>query len=93
MRRKVKTQADVDRYVKQDLGLAGHSRKVQGSVVNRTYHLLSDLEYAYWLQLDFSETVIDIREQFPLFPVPALQAIATSRGIDYTVYIGTKVPM
>ncbi|ROM92078.1 hypothetical protein BK658_22310 [Pseudomonas brassicacearum] len=56
----------------------GRSRKVQGSKVDRVYQLLSDLEVGMWLQLDFSENVIDIREQSPLFPVSALEAIASS---------------
>ena len=107
--RRVKTQADVDRYVKQGFGQGnmedyqpwlrvqdvpsrGRSRKVHGSKVDRLYHLLSDLEFALWLQLDFSENVIDIREQFPLFPVTALEAIASSLGYKYPVYVGTKVP-
>ena len=110
MRRRIKMQADVDRYVKQGLGQGeresyqpwlrvqdvpsrGRSHKVLGSIVDRVYHLLSDLEYAFWLQLDFSEHVVDIREQFPLFPVPALQAIASSKGIKYPVYLGTDVPL
>jgi hypothetical protein len=109
MRRRIKTQADVDRYVKQGLGQGeresyqpwlrvqdvpsrGRSHKVLGSIVDRVYHLLSDLEYAFWLQLDFSENIVDIREQFPLFPVPALQAIASSKGIKYPLYVGTDVP-
>lgn len=107
--RRVKTQADVDRYVKQGFGQGnmedyqpwlrvqdvpsrGRSRKVHGSKVDRLYHLLSDLEFAQWLQLDFSENVVDIREQFPLFPVTALEAIASSLGYKYPVYVGTKVP-
>lgn len=109
MRRRIKTQAQIDRYVTQGLGQGeredyqpwlrvqdvpsrGRSHKVHGSIVDRVYQLLSDLEYAFWLQLDFSENVVDIREQFPLFPVPALQAIAASRGIKYPVYVGTNVP-
>lgn len=108
-RRRVKKQADVDRYLTQGLGQGeresyqpwlrvqdvpsrGRSHKVSGSIVDRVYHLFSDLEYACWLQLDFSELVIDIREQFPLLPVSALQAIASSKGIDYPVYLGTDVP-
>jgi hypothetical protein len=76
----------------QDVPSHGRSHKVHGSIVDRVYQLLSDLEYAFWLQLDFSENVVDIREQFPLFPVSALQAIASSKGIKYPVYLGTDVP-
>lgn len=107
--RKIKTQADVDRYIKQGLGQGvmkdyqpwlrvqdvpshGRSRKVNGMTVDREYHLLSDLEHGLFLQLDFSENVIDIREQFPLLPVAATEGIASSLNIPYPRYPKTSVP-
>lgn len=107
--RKIKTQADVDRYIKQGLGQGvmkdyqpwlrvqdvpshGRSRKVNGMTVDREYHLLSDLEHGLFLQLDFSENVIDIREQFPLLPVAATEGIASSLNIPYPRYPTTSVP-
>lgn len=76
----------------QDVPSQGRSRKVSGTKVNRVYHLLSDLEYAYFLVLEFSEYVIDIREQYPLFPVADLQEIAQARAIRYPKYAGTDLP-
>lgn len=60
--------------------------------MNRTHHLLSDLEFWYLLLLEFSEQVVDIREQFPLFPTPAAQEIAANLGISYPRYPSRTVP-
>lgn len=76
----------------QDVPSRGRSHKVSGSKVDRVYHLLSDLEFAYFLTLEFSERVIDIREQYPILPVEEAQDIAASLGIKYPNYPGTKVP-
>lgn len=76
----------------QDVPSHGRSRKVNGVKIDRIYHLLSDLEYAYFVLLEFSETVIDIREQYPLFPVQDIQRIAQARSIRYPKYAGTDVP-
>ncbi|WP_259699728.1 TnsA endonuclease N-terminal domain-containing protein [Pseudomonas protegens] len=76
----------------QDVPSRGRSRKVHGVKVDRLHHLLSDLEYGYLLVAEFSPEVLDIREQFPLLPVPTLQSIAHALSIRYPVYLGTKVP-
>ncbi|WGG50475.1 TnsA endonuclease N-terminal domain-containing protein [Rugamonas sp. DEMB1] len=107
--RRVKTQADVDRYIAegfgagegnaykpwlrvQDVPSRGRSRKVAGTKVNRIHQVLSDLEYQYLTVLEFSEQIIDIREQYPLFPTPEAQQIAAQLGIAYPRYPGTAVP-
>lgn len=76
----------------QDVPSHGRSRKVHGVKVDRLHHLLSDLEYGYLLVAEYSPEVLDIREQFPLLPVPTLQSIAHALSIRYPVYPGTKVP-
>lgn len=106
--KRFKTQADIDRHVKQgrgqgegakylpwlsvqDVPSRGRSHKVQGTKVDRVHHLLSDLEYAYFLLLEFSERVIDIREQYPLFPTADAQRIAAELGIRYPRYKSTQL--
>lgn len=76
----------------QDVPSKGRSRKVQGIKVNRIHHLLSDLEYAYLLVLEFSEQVVDIREQFPLFPTAEAMQISNDLGIRYPRYHSTQLP-
>jgi hypothetical protein len=76
----------------QDIPSLGRSRKVPGIKSGRLHHTLSDLEYNYFLLLEFSEEVVDIREQYPLFPTSAARDIAAEMGIRYPMYVGTQVP-
>lgn len=67
----------------QDVPSRGRSSKIRGVNVERIYHFLFDPERAYFLVCEFSDDVVDIREQYPLFPVERAQAIATSMGVRY----------
>jgi hypothetical protein len=106
--RRFKTQADIDRYIKQGYGQGegsayipwlrvqdvpseGRSRKVQGIKTQRLHQFLSDGEFSYFLLLEFSEQVIDIREQFPLFPTTQSLEIARQMGIQYPRYKDTQL--
>lgn len=77
----------------QDVPSQGRSHRIPGLKFDRVHHLFSDLERAYYLACEFSEDVIDIREQYPLFPREKTQAIATSNGIRHPVYPGSSVPL
>jgi hypothetical protein len=77
----------------QDVPSMGRSWKIQGVKIDRMHHLLSDLERAYLLVCEFSEDVVDIREQYPLLPVESTQAIARAIGIRYPRYKSTSVPL
>ena len=50
----------------RDVSSLGRSHRVFGHKCQRMHHLLSDLELAVFFTLDWSEKVLDIREQFPL---------------------------
>ena len=76
----------------QDLPSRGRSHKIHGVKVDRLHHLFSDLERAYFLVCEFSENVVDIREQYPLLPRESVQAIANSIGVRYPRYPGKKLP-
>lgn len=54
---------------------------------NRIVHLLSDLELAAFLLFDWSSSVTDIREQFPLNPESTID-IAKRLGIRHPAYKG-----
>lgn len=75
----------------QDVPSHGHSRKVQGVKVDRLHHLFSNLEHGYFLVCEFSEDIVDIREQYPLLPRENTQAIASSLGLIHPRYRGTSV--
>ena len=77
----------------QDVPSQGRSHRIPGVKSDRVHHLLSDLERAYHLVCEFSEDVIDIREQYPLFPREKTQAIASSKGIRHPTYPGSSVPL
>jgi hypothetical protein len=76
----------------QDVPSRGRSHKIQGVKVDRIHHLLSDLERSYYLVCEFSEDVVDIREQYPLLPQENVQAIAASIGVSFPKYPGTTLP-
>lgn len=50
----------------QDVPSSGRAHRDIGWKTEREHHLLSDLEYNYFCLLDWSDNVIDIREQFPI---------------------------
>lgn len=50
----------------RDVTSEGLSHRIFGHLTHRTNHLLSDLELATFLLLQWRESTIDIREQFPL---------------------------
>ena len=59
--------ADYKPWIKiSDISSSGRSHRVFGHKTRRTHHLLSDLELATFLFLEWSQEIIDIREQFPL---------------------------
>lgn len=76
----------------QDVPSKGRSRKTSGTKSDRIYHFLSDLEYHYFLLLEFSDDVVDIREQYPLFATARARDVAADMGIQYPVFYGTQLP-
>lgn len=74
-----------------DFSSRGFSRRIFSQKTGRVHHLLSDVEWQLFLLLEFSPTVLDIREQFPLKRVETL-SIAAELGIRHPTYPGTNVP-
>lgn len=67
----------------QDVGSKGRVTRVKGFKTNRQHEFLSDLETNYFYILEFSDMVIDIREQYPLLPMEETMSIAEELGIKY----------
>lgn len=61
----------------------GLVHRVKGYKTGRTHHLLSRLELACFHLLDWSDDVIDIREQYPLQPIAETRQIAHELGVRY----------
>ena len=59
----------------------------------RVHHFLSQLELNYFYLLEWSEKVVDIREQYPLLPIEETVAIAQQCQIRHPVDPKTKNPI
>lgn len=53
----------------QDVKSKGIRSQIYGRKTQRIHHLLSSIESQLFYLNEFSDSVIDIREQFPLLPV------------------------
>lgn len=65
-----------------DLASKGYSVRILGHKTGRIHHLLSHSELYYFCLLDWSEKVLDIREQFPLRLSETME-IAAEAGIRH----------
>src|SRR5262249_28974844 len=77
----------------QDVPSKGRIHRIKGCVTGRVHHLLSDLEAKVFYAFDFSPSVLDIREQFPLLPLEDTLAIAEECGVSHPADPGTKHPV
>uniref|UniRef100_UPI0040380DE2 hypothetical protein n=1 Tax=Vibrio anguillarum TaxID=55601 RepID=UPI0040380DE2 len=74
----------------RDVPSDGRSHRVFGHKSQRTHHLLSDLELAVFLTLEWNSQTTDIREQFPLKREETLN-IALDNGIKHPAEAGVKL--
>ncbi|EGR1598182.1 TPA: TnsA endonuclease N-terminal domain-containing protein [Vibrio parahaemolyticus] len=77
----------------QDVKSHGHSGKIEGIKSGRSHHTLSEQESCFFYLAEFSDSVIDIREQFPLLPLSLSLKIAQSLGIEHPKHPVTKDPV
>ena len=66
----------------RDIPSEGRSHRVFGHKTQRTHHLLSDLELAVFLLLEWHTETTDVREQFPLRKEDTM-ALATEACINH----------
>lgn len=74
----------------QDVPSCGLSSKIQGLKVQREYHTLSQNETQFFYLAEFSDSVVDIREQFPLLPLELTYKLAQTIGIEHPRVPNTK---
>tara|TARA_B100000678_G_scaffold287941_1_gene295433 strand:- start:1640 stop:2521 length:882 start_codon:yes stop_codon:yes gene_type:complete len=85
--------ADYKPWVRvQDVNSHGASAKVWGVKTRREHHLLSEIETSFFYQAEFCDSVVDIREQFPLLPLNLSESIASHLGVVHPKVPRTKVP-
>ena len=77
----------------QDVSSLGRSTRLKGIKIPRQYEFLSDLERNYFYLLEYSDLVVDIREQFPLLPIEETLIIADELGIKHPTHPQTKEPI
>lgn len=76
----------------QNVPSTGRSSRLLGVTTKRMHQLLSDIERGVCLALDGCESVVDIREQFPL-PREETIAIAAEMGVKHPKQGGVDVVM
>jgi hypothetical protein len=74
----------------RDVSSLGRSHILLGATTGREHHLLSDLEEYVCLYADYSPTVIDICEQFPLFSREETAAIAEEIDVKHPAHSGSN---
>lgn len=74
----------------QDVSSKGLSSKIFGIKTQREHHFLSKLETQCFLLVEFADSVIDIREQFPLLPLTLSNKIAKTLNIPHPKVPSTK---
>jgi hypothetical protein len=79
--------------VVQSFSSLGRVHRMKGWTSGRIHHLLSDNERKVFLSYQWSRRVIEIREQYPLFPVEETWEIAKSLGIRHAADRRTRCPI
>ncbi|MFT8320042.1 MAG: TnsA endonuclease N-terminal domain-containing protein [Bacillus sp. (in: firmicutes)] len=77
----------------QDVSSLGRSTRLKGIKTKRQHEFLSDLERNYFYITEYSDLVLDIREQFPLLPLEETIVIADELGIKHPTNPKTGEPI
>ncbi|SHK48511.1 heteromeric transposase endonuclease subunit TnsA [Paramaledivibacter caminithermalis] len=67
----------------QDVPSNGRATRLKGIKTSRQHEFLSDMERDYFYIIEYSDGIIDIREQFPLLPLEETVLIAKELGIEH----------
>tara|TARA_R110001599_G_C12118611_1_gene648664 strand:+ start:115 stop:942 length:828 start_codon:yes stop_codon:yes gene_type:complete len=74
----------------EDVKSHGTKSLIFGRKTNRDHHMLSGIESEHFYLAEFSDRVIDIREQFPILPLNYTQKVAKTLGIEHPKHPKTK---
>ncbi|MDC9502657.1 TnsA endonuclease N-terminal domain-containing protein [Pseudoalteromonas sp. Angola-18] len=77
----------------QDVESHGTRSLVFGRKSQREHHMMSSIEAELFYLAEFSDSVIDIREQFPILPLNYTQKVANILGIKHPANPKTKEPI
>lgn len=76
-----------------DVASKGRCHQIRGWRHRRVHHVLSDLEAYVFFIYEWALRVVEIKEQFPLFPLEETLAIAEEIGVAHPADPITKHPM
>jgi len=77
----------------QDVKSKGTRSLIYGRKSQRDHHMMSSIESESFYLAEFSSSVIDIREQFPLLPLNYTQKVAKTLGVKHPTHPHTKEPI
>lgn len=77
----------------QNFSSLGRVTRVKGWKSNRVHHLMSDLETKYFYLLEWKDSVIDIREQYPLLDRELVCDICIEKDIKQPIDINSREPI
>ena len=77
----------------RDVPSRGFSTRSKGWKTGRVHHVLSKLELKYLYVLEWSKSVVDIREQYPLLPLEETLSIAENHQIKHPTHPKTQKPV
>ncbi|MFT5277509.1 MAG: hypothetical protein ACI97K_001456 [Glaciecola sp.] len=77
----------------QDVKSHGTRSLIFGRKSQREHHMMSSIESELFYLAEFSDNVIDIREQFPILPLNYSQKIASMLGVKHPIHPKTKAPL
>ncbi|MXR70315.1 heteromeric transposase endonuclease subunit TnsA [Shewanella sp. JBTF-M18] len=77
----------------QDVKSKGTRSLIYGRKSQRHHHMMSSIESEHFYLAEFLNSVIDIREQFPLFPLNFTQKVSKILGVEHPKHPKTKEPI
>jgi hypothetical protein len=77
----------------QSFSSYGRVHRLKGWRSGRVHHLLSDNERKAFLYYQWSRRVVEVREQYPLFPVEETWEIAKDMGVRHAADPRTRCPI
>ncbi|CAK3070924.1 transposase [Vibrio crassostreae] len=77
----------------KDVKSKGTRSLIYGRKSQRDHHMMSSIESEHFYLAEFSNSVVDIREQFPLFPLNYTQKIAKTLGVEHPKHPQSKEPI
>jgi hypothetical protein len=77
----------------RDVKSQGVRTQIYGQKVKRIHHLMSSIETELFYLLEFSDNIIDIREQFPILPLNLSLRVAQHIGVEHPTHPKSKEPI